>query len=65
VAREKLGLRPLRLHVDDGWNSQQAINNIERLVEGLNLNLHTEVVDRLEMRVLAPEDRDGHSRLTR
>jgi N-acetyl sugar amidotransferase len=52
VAKETLGLRPLLLHVDAGWNSQQAVNNIERLVEGLNLDLHTEVVDWLEMKDL-------------
>jgi N-acetyl sugar amidotransferase len=52
LAKEKLGLRPLLLHVDAGWNSQQAVNNIEKLVDGLDLDLHTEVVDWLEMRDL-------------
>ena len=52
LAKEKLGLRPLLLHVDAGWNSQQAVNNIESLVDGLDLDLHTEVVDWLEMRDL-------------
>jgi N-acetyl sugar amidotransferase len=52
LAKEKLGLRPLLLHVDAGWNSQQAVNNIEKLVDGLGLDLHTEVVDWLEMRDL-------------
>ena len=52
LAKEKLGLRPLLLHVDAGWNSQQAVNNIERLVDGLGLDLHTEVVDWLEMQDL-------------
>jgi N-acetyl sugar amidotransferase len=52
IAKEKLGLNPLLLHVDAGWNSQQAVNNIERLVEGLHLDLHTEVVDWLEMKDL-------------
>jgi hypothetical protein len=37
---------------DAGWNSQQAVNNIEALVDGLSLDLHTEVVDWLEMRDL-------------
>src|ERR1035437_4005374 len=50
LAKEKLGLRPLLLHVDAGWNSQQAVNNIEKLVDELGLDLHTEVVDWLEMR---------------
>jgi N-acetyl sugar amidotransferase len=52
LAKEQLGLRPLLLHVDAGWNSQQAVNNIEALVDGLGLDLHTEVVDWLEMRDL-------------
>ena len=52
LAKEKLGLRPLLLHVDAGWNSQQAVNNIEVLVDALGLDLHTEVVDWLEMKDL-------------
>jgi N-acetyl sugar amidotransferase len=51
-AKEKLGLRPLIFHVDAGWNSQQAVNNIEKLIEGLGLDLHTEVVDWSEMQDL-------------
>jgi tRNA(Ile)-lysidine synthase TilS/MesJ len=39
-------------HVDAGWNSQQAVNNIEKLVDALGLDLHTEVVDWLEMQDL-------------
>jgi N-acetyl sugar amidotransferase len=45
LAKEKFGLRPLVFHVDAGWNSQQATNNIEKLVEALDLDLHTQVVD--------------------
>src|ERR1035437_5201866 len=52
LAKEKLGLRPLLLHVDAGWNSQQAVNNIEKLVDELGLDLHTEVVDWLAMQDL-------------
>ena len=52
LAKEKFGLRPLMFHVDAGWNSQQAVNNIEKLVDGLGLDLHTEVVDWLEMQDL-------------
>jgi N-acetyl sugar amidotransferase len=52
LAKAKLGLRPLIFHVDAGWNSQQAVNNIERLVDGLGLDLHTEVIDWLEMQDL-------------
>lgn len=45
LAKEKLGLRPLVFHVDAGWNSQIAVNNIERIVDGLGLDLFTEVID--------------------
>lgn len=48
----ELGLRPLVLHVDAGWNTQLATNNIERLVDGLNLDLHTEVINWQEMKDL-------------
>jgi len=52
IAREKLGLTPLLYHVDAGWNSQQSVNNIEKLVDALGLDLHTEVIDWLEMQDL-------------
>jgi N-acetyl sugar amidotransferase len=52
LAKERFGLRPLLLHVDAGWNSQQAVNNIEKLVDGLSVDLHTEVVNWPEMRDL-------------
>jgi len=52
LAKEKLGLRPLVFHVDAGWNSQEAVNNIERIVDGLGLDLYTEVIDWEEMRDL-------------
>ena len=51
-AKEKLGLRPLVFHVDAGWNSQEAVNNIERLVDQLGLDLFTEVINWEEMRDL-------------
>lgn len=52
LAKEILGLRPLLYHVDAGWNSQQAVNNIEKLVDGLGLDLFTEVIDWPAMRDL-------------
>lgn len=52
LAKEKMGLKPLLFHVDAGWNSQQAVNNIEKLVDGLGVDLHTEVIDWLEMKDL-------------
>lgn len=52
VAKEEFGLRPLVFHVDGGWNSDIAVNNIERLVDGLKLDLYTEVIDWEEMKDL-------------
>ena len=52
IAKEQLGLRPLVFHVDAGWNSQVAVNNIERLVDKLGLDLYTEVIDWEEMKDL-------------
>jgi N-acetyl sugar amidotransferase len=52
IAKEKFGLRPLLFHVDAGWNSQESVNNIERLVDGLGLDLHTEVINWEEMKDL-------------
>lgn len=52
LAKEELGLRPLVFHVDAGWNSAIAVNNIEKLVDQLGLDLYTEVIDWEEMRDL-------------
>jgi N-acetyl sugar amidotransferase len=52
LAKEQFGLRPLVFHVDAGWNSQEAVNNIEKLVDGLGLDLYTEVINWEEMRDL-------------
>ena len=45
IAVEVMGLRPLLFHVDAGWNTDQAVSNIEKLVDGLGLDLYTDVVD--------------------
>lgn len=52
VAKVRMGLRPLVFHVDAGWNSQEAVNNIAQLIEKLGLDLYTEVIDWEEMRDL-------------
>ncbi|MFH1236086.1 MAG: N-acetyl sugar amidotransferase [Parcubacteria group bacterium] len=52
IAKEQLGLRPLVFHVDAGWNSQEAVNNIEKLVDKLGLDLYTEVINWEEVRDL-------------
>lgn len=52
VAKEIMGLRPLIFHVDAGWNTDQAVGNIEKLINGLGLDLYTEVIDWEEMKDL-------------
>ena len=52
MMKERFDLRPLVFHVDAGWNSQIAVNNIEKLIDGLNLDLFTEVIDWEEMKDL-------------
>lgn len=46
----EFGLRPLVFHVDGGWNSDIAVSNIQMLVEKLDLDLYTEVIDWEDMR---------------
>tara|TARA_Y100000768_G_scaffold302854_1_gene236757 strand:- start:20597 stop:21718 length:1122 start_codon:yes stop_codon:yes gene_type:complete len=41
----KHGLRPLAVHMDNGWNSELAQNNIENLVRSLEVDLYTHVID--------------------
>jgi len=48
----RLGLRPLAVHFDSGWNSELAVGNIENIVSRLNLDLFTDVVDWREMKDL-------------
>jgi N-acetyl sugar amidotransferase len=48
----KMKLNPLIVHVDTGWNSKESVNNIEKLVDKLDLDLHTEVINWREMRDL-------------
>ena len=42
---KKLGLRPLVVHFDNGWNSELAVKNIENIIEKLGFDLYTLVVD--------------------
>jgi N-acetyl sugar amidotransferase len=46
----EFGLRPLVFHVDGGWNTDIAVNNIQMLVEKLGLDLYTEVINWQDMR---------------
>ena len=44
------GLRPLAVHLDNGWNSELAQNNISSLVRKYNVDLITHVIDWKEYR---------------
>jgi N-acetyl sugar amidotransferase len=52
VAVKEFGLRPLLFHVDVGWNTEESVSNIEKIVNGLGVDLYTEVVDWEEMKDL-------------
>ncbi len=45
VKAVELGLKPLAVHMDNGWNSELANNNIFNLVKKLNVDLYTHVID--------------------
>lgn len=46
------GLRPLAVHMDNGWNSDLAVGNIHNLVSSLEVDLFTYVIDWREYRSL-------------
>lgn len=49
---KELGLRPLAVHFDNGWNSELAVKNIENIVNKLGIDLITNVIDWDEFRDL-------------
>lgn len=42
---KELGLRPLAVHLDNGWDSELAVKNIECMVRSLRIDLQTHVID--------------------
>jgi N-acetyl sugar amidotransferase len=52
VVVKKFGLRPLMFHCDTGWNSDLGVSNIQKIIDGLGLDLITEVVNWEEMKDL-------------
>lgn len=42
---KQLGLRPLAVHLDNGWNSELAVKNVENIVTRLGIDLYTLVVN--------------------
>src|SRR2546421_12479355 len=49
---KRMGLRTLLVHFDNGWDSELAVENIQRIVEALQMELMTYVVDWAEFRDL-------------
>lgn len=49
---KNLGLRPLAVHLDNGWNSELAVSNIEKTLNTLGIDLYTHVIDWDEFRHL-------------
>jgi len=49
---QKHGLRVLAVHLDNGWNSELAVGNIEKILQHLKIDLHTYVLDWQEFRDL-------------
>lgn len=45
LAKVKYGLRPLAIHLDNGWNSELAVANVEQIVKRLNIDLITHVLN--------------------
>lgn len=52
VKAVSLGLRPLAVHMDNGWNSNLAVSNISNLIDKLGVDLHTYVINWDEYRSL-------------
>lgn len=49
---KQLDLRPLAIHLDNGWNSELAVHNIEKICKNLEIDLYTYVLDWEEFRDL-------------
>jgi len=42
---KRLGLRPLAVHLDNGWDSEIGVKNIENALRTLGIDLYTHVID--------------------
>lgn len=49
---KQYGLRPLAVHLDNGWNSELAVSNISKILKDLNIELYTHVLNWEEFRKL-------------
>lgn len=44
-AIDTFGLRPLAVHIDNGWNTALSVSNVNKMVREFNIDLHTHVID--------------------
>jgi len=49
---KELGLRPLAVHLDNGWDAELAVSNIHNVLKKLDIELYTHVLDWEEFRSL-------------
>jgi N-acetyl sugar amidotransferase len=42
---KQMGLRPLAVHLDNGWNSELAVANVRQVLDVLDIDLETYVID--------------------
>lgn len=50
LLKEKYGLKPLAVNLDNGWNSDIAVKNIKKVTSKLQIDLETFVIDYEEMK---------------
>ena len=50
LVKKKYGLRVFAVHLDNGWNSELAVANIEQILKRLDIDLYTYVLDWKEFR---------------
>jgi len=52
IIKKIYGLRPLAVNLDNGWNSEIAVQNIKKVTKALNIDLETYVIDYEEIKDL-------------
>lgn len=50
LVAKRFGLRAIAVHLDNGWNTELAVDNVERIVKVLKIDLSTHVLDWKEFR---------------
>lgn len=50
LVTKRFGLRAIAVHLDNGWNTELAVDNVERVMKTLEIDLSTHVLDWREFR---------------